>query len=52
MSDEQYNELLEDIDQMAREMAKNKSQIADRFGKSEKDTFDQTNRKTLRESTN
>lgn len=52
MSDEQYNELLDDIDQMAREMAKNKAQIADRFGKSEKDTFDDIKkmRQTLRES--
>lgn len=52
MSDEQYNELLDDIDQMAREMAKNKAQIADRFGKSEKDTFDDIKkmRQALRES--
>ena len=52
MSDEQYNELLDDIDQMSREMAKNKSQIADRFGKSEEDTFEDIKkmRRTLRES--
>ena len=54
MSDEQYNELLDDIDQMAREMAKNKSQIADRFDKSEEDTFEDIKkmRRTLRESMN
>lgn len=52
MSDEQYNDLLDHIDQMSREMAKNKKQIADRFGKTEQDTFDDIKkmRKVLRES--
>lgn len=39
MSDEQFNELMEDIEKMAKEMAKNTSKIADTFKKSQEDTF-------------
>lgn len=39
MSDDQFNELLEDIDNMAREMAKHTPKIADKFDKSEKETL-------------
>ena len=51
MSEEQFNELLKDIDQLAKEMAKNTSNISDRFGKSEEDTFEDIKkmRKTVRE---
>lgn len=52
MSDEQYDKLLNDIDEMAIEMAKNRSQIADRFKKTEEDTFDDIKkmRKALHDS--
>jgi hypothetical protein len=51
MSEEQFNDLLKDIDQLAKEMAKNTSNISDRFGKSEEDTFEDIKkmRKTVRE---
>ena len=39
MSESQFNELLEDIERMAKEMAKNTSKIADTFKKSQEDTF-------------
>ena len=39
MSEEQFNELMEDIEKMAKEMAKNTSKIADTFKKSQEDTF-------------
>ncbi len=52
MSDEQYNDLLQDIDEMSKEIAKNTPQIAERFGKTERDTFEDIKkmRNTLRES--
>lgn len=39
MSESQFNDLMEDIEQMAKEMAKNTSKIADTFKKSKEDTF-------------
>lgn len=39
MSDDQFNELMEDIEKMAKEMAKNTSKIADTFKKPQEDTF-------------
>ena len=39
MSESQFNDLMEDIEQMAKEMAKNTSKIADTFNKSKEDTF-------------
>lgn len=39
MSESQYNELMEDIDQMADEMVKNASKIADTFKKSEEEVL-------------
>ena len=52
MSEEQFDKLLEDIDNMAREMIKNASQIADTFEKSEKETVNDIKkmRNTLRKS--
>ena len=49
MSEDQFNNLLEDIDNMAREMAKHTSKIADKFDKSEKETLNDIKkmRKTL-----
>jgi hypothetical protein len=39
MSESQFNDLMEDIEQMAKEMEKNTSKIADTFKKSKEDTF-------------
>jgi hypothetical protein len=39
MSEDKFEELLEDIDNMAREMAKHTPKIADKFDKSEKETL-------------
>ena len=39
MSDSQFNDLMDDIEQMAKEMAKNTSKIADTFKKSKEETF-------------
>lgn len=49
MSEEQYSELVKDIKKMAKEMAENMSDIADKFNKSEEDTFNDIKkmRKTL-----
>ena len=52
MSDEQFNDLLEDIDNMAREMMKHASEIAKTFDKSEEETIKDIKkmRNTLRKS--
>lgn len=52
MSEEQFNDLLEDIHEMAKEMADNLSEIADTFKKSEKETLNDIKkmRKTLMDS--
>ena len=52
MSESQFNELIDDIHEMAVEMAKNKDKIADAFGKTEKDTLNDIKkmRKTLMDS--
>ena len=39
MSEDQFNDLMDDIEKMAKEMAKNTSKIADTFKKSQEDTF-------------
>jgi dsDNA-binding SOS-regulon protein len=39
MSEDQFNDLMEDIERMAKEMAKNTSKIADTFKKPQEDTF-------------
>ena len=39
MSEDQFNDLMEDIERMAKEMAKNTSKIADTFKKTQEDTF-------------
>ena len=52
MSESQYNELMEDIDQMADEMIKNASKIADTFKKSEEETLKdiENMRQTMKDS--
>jgi hypothetical protein len=52
MTEEQFDKLLEDIDNMAREMAKNASKIAKTFDKSEGDTMTDIKRmrNTMRKS--
>ena len=52
MTEEQFDKLLEDIDNMAREMAKNASQIAKTFDKSEKEAMNDIKRmrNTMRKS--
>ena len=52
MSESQYNELMEDIDQMADEMVKNASKIADTFKKSEEEVLKdiENMRETLKDS--
>ena len=52
MSESQYNELMEDIDQMADEMVKNASKIADTFKKSEEEVLKdiETMRQTMKDS--
>ena len=52
MSESQYNDLMEDIDQMADEMSKNASNIADIFKKSEEDVLKdiENMRKTMKDS--
>ena len=52
MSESQYNDLMEDIDQMADEMSKNASNIADTFKKSEEDVLKdiENMRKTMKDS--
>lgn len=52
MSEKQFNELMEDIDQMADEMAKNASKIADTFKKTEDDVLKdiENMRKTMKDS--
>jgi hypothetical protein len=52
MSESQYNDLMEDIDQMADEMSKNASDIADIFKKSEEDVLKdiENMRKTMKDS--
>lgn len=52
MSESQYNELMEDIDQMADEMVKNASKIADTFKKSEEETLKdiENMRQTMKDS--
>ena len=52
MTEEQFDKLLEDIDNMAREMAKNASKIAKTFDKSEKDAMTDIKRmrNTMRDS--
>ena len=49
MSENQFNELMDDIHEMAKEMAKNKEQIADKFKKSPEETLNDIKkmRKTL-----
>ena len=39
MSEDQFNDLMEDIERMSKEMAKNTSKIADTFKKTQEDTF-------------
>ena len=39
MSEDQFNDLMEDIERMAKEMAKNTSKIADTFKKTQEDAF-------------
>ena len=39
MSESQFNDLMDDIEKMAKEMAKNTSKIADTFKKTQEDTF-------------
>ena len=52
MSESQYNNLIEDIDQMADEMIKNASKIADTFNKTEEDVLKdiENMRNTLKDS--
>lgn len=52
MSESQYNDLMEDIDQMADEMVKNASKIADTFKKSEEEVLKdiENMRQTLKDS--
>ena len=52
MSESQYNELMEDIDQMADEMVKNASKIADTFKKTEEETLKdiENMRQTMKDS--
>ena len=52
MSDEQFNDLMEDIDQMADEMINNASKIADTFKKSEEDVLKdiENMRRTMKDS--
>ena len=52
MSEDQFDKLLNDIDEMAREMIHNASEIADTFKKSEKETINDIKkmRNTLRKS--
>lgn len=52
MTESQFNDLLDDIHEMAVEMAENKDKIADTFKKSEKDTLNDIKkmRKTLMDS--
>ena len=52
MSESQFNDLMEDIDQMADEMAKNASKIADTFNKTEDDVLKdiENMRKTMKDS--
>ncbi len=52
MSESQYNDLMEDIDKMADEMAKNAENIADTFKKSEEDVLKdiENMRKTMKDS--
>ena len=52
MSESQYNELMEDIDQMADEMVKNASKIADTFKKSEEEALKdiENMRQTMKDS--
>ena len=52
MSESQYNELMEDIDQMADGMVKNASKIADTFKKSEEETLKdiENMRQTMKDS--
>ena len=52
MSESQFNDLMEDIDQMADEMAKNASKIADTFKKTEDDVLKdiENMRKTMKDS--
>ena len=52
MSESQYNELMEDIDQMADEMVKNASKIADTFKKSEEEVLKdiENMRQTMKDS--
>lgn len=52
MSESQYNDLMEDIDQMADEMVKNASKIADTFKKSEEETLKdiENMRQTMKDS--
>jgi hypothetical protein len=52
MSESQYNELMEDIDQMADEMIKSASKIADTFKKSEEETLKdiENMRQTMKDS--
>jgi hypothetical protein len=52
MSESQYNDLMENIDQMADEMSKNASNIADIFKKSEEDVLKdiENMRKTMKDS--
>ena len=52
MSEDQFDKLLEDIDNMAREMAKNAEEIAKTFGKSEKEAMNDIKRmrNTMRKS--
>lgn len=52
MSEEQFNNLMDDIDQMADEMVKNASKIADTFKKSEEDVLKdiESMRQTMKDS--
>ena len=52
MSDEQFNNLMDDIDQMVDEMVKNASKIADAFNKSEEDVLKdiENMRQTMKDS--
>ena len=52
MSESQYNELMDDIDQMADEMVKNASKIADTFKKSEEEVLKdiENMRQTMKDS--
>ena len=52
MSEDQFDKLLEDIDNMAREMAKNAAEIGKTFGKSEKEAMNDIKRmrNTMRKS--